>query len=1711
MASVAELLGPAPAPPSISDLLGPDPEEEKKRALVEFRGTTKPSAPRAAPSILDAATEDFKDEKGSLKLPGPSLEERRSFKAKAGEYGLDFPILAGSSPADTILGGATAVDTIGKLYDTASKVAARTLSNMADKSGLTKALGNPEQSLERDLYAASQVLPAAEMGRPVAGVPREAPPRIEPQAATPPKPAPAAAEDFLKETATGVKPQGDPAAELVKEAAKPELTEVGPVEPAIQRPPEQLSLPGVADVLGPPPARPSAAAVPVAPTFYSAVERAVAEAKQDKAPAGQWKGMLANSPGVKAEEMQWLGLDDWLAEQKGPVAKRDLLDFISEHKVDVREVENKGSGSDPNNFNSPRYAQYTLPGGKGYRELLLTKPSVPKLPEGFSTRKMDDGRYEVLNAQGYRTGLPDETQQGAITGAMRNSQNVATPRNEFETAHFPGTPNILAHVRFNDRVGPEGEKILHLEEVQSDWHQQGKKRGYASERDALLKEVIAKEKASIVAHQLDHADKAEKLEAYKEAEARLNNFEAKGSSVPDAPFRSSWHELALKRMLRYAAENGYDRLTWTTGEQQTARYSSALRKAVDEIEWEKTPEGVHIRGFKKQYGDRDPVVNTREKESSLSDAIGKAMAKKILEDPNPKGTISGSDLRIDSTGMADFYDRMLPQFANKYAKKWGSRSEKSKIGNSEVGAWIAKSPDGYKEKAVQTFGEIRDLAKQGWTIRDNPHFQKFTTEVHSLPVTPAMRDSVLKGQPLFEHTGEAKTVPLPSNAREMNSRLLHGERPREWSASEAKAIAEVEKVLKRIAPRAQRRPMKKVYAQGEATGITSAPGAVEVSGAFLPRDSRNPEAFITWALESGEHGVGVARHEAIHYLRQEGFFTSKEWTTLEKAASDNGWHEQYEIPKRYPHASESLGAEEAVAEAFRYWRSSKGMRLPKGVREIFLKLDLALRQLAAGLRRVFGRDATAADIFTRAERGEVGSRELTSPASRSDGEGIPSQGRGEPPTPPSASSPGSKPPDDPADLFKWVRGQEDDLYRLRMNNEADREAARKYVKESVPKRAKNAAVQERAYHAVEEENAGIRHRSHEPISLTPEERSDFEAFTRPLMKEANEIAERLRKEGLPLEDTGYIHRIVKGKGSMYDALLGDEGSDLQGNAIYGRTLPRTTSSLKQRSIFMAETASGEKKLVRSPRKVGDEFTEDGKRFKVRQATTREIEERSPRELGHKVEYFKNALANTMDNLLRLKRVERNLEYLEKLKADPVFKEHAVAPGSEAAPQGWKGTDLPQLAGWKFDPKIANMLDDFYRNGKASGEFGKALEKVNHVLTSAIFINPVSAFFGHGLNVLTHWFVGRGWDNINPKMILPSSRNFMRAMGDVTNLTPAYRQMMREGNALLYAPTVNRNFHQAMLKLMGGEIAKDPKTWADIAKAAGTTPKAVLIALNDLSSRGLWWLNDILMLQRVYDLQHKGLDTRRAIAEAEKEIPNYRIPSEAWNGPGGRAYSEFMSSPNLLIFSRYRHGLMKAFAHTIRDAVKGSKGEKVRAAGQMLALAGLMTVIYPMADEVLKQLSGNPRAKWRRAGPASLVNNLTAKDKDFTNAMSGLFAPQPGTEMAVELGMNRNLFTGKDVYNPDGGPGEILGELGYYGATRFAPGEQAASILRGSKTAPQVLGNWIGAELPDARSEAMKKKFKHKRSREDTKAWKKSRGKLLRGLDDLGDIFGDLQP
>ncbi|KKK52878.1 hypothetical protein LCGC14_3100470, partial [marine sediment metagenome] len=290
---------------------------------------------------------------------------------------------------------------------------------------------------------------------------------------------------------------------------------------------------------------------------------------------------------------------------------------------------------------------------------------------GLSLRQLRAKRDELRDEYRRPERQPGELveRQAAMADELitLDAQISEARREGFRGGHFD-EPNVLAHIRFNDRVGPKGEKILFIEELQSDWHQAGRKRGYKEPAPTARRDEAQREFQAFVVQLRnkyglafwgesrfhDGPDKArwEELQAAitpfkrytpdeivvrgrehdwiistedgrgsvvgkgverteqgaREYAARMFTRQAEEEAdqqaardekgVPDAPFKTTWPELSMKRMLRYAAEGGYDTLAWTTGEQQVSRYDSALRKAVDRIEWTKTKDGVHLVGQK---------------------------------------------------------------------------------------------------------------------------------------------------------------------------------------------------------------------------------------------------------------------------------------------------------------------------------------------------------------------------------------------------------------------------------------------------------------------------------------------------------------------------------------------------------------------------------------------------------------------------------------------------------------------------------------------------------------------------------------------------------------------------------------------------------------------------------------------------------------------------------------------------------------------------------------------------------------------------------------------------------------------------------------------------------------------------------------------------------------------------------------------------------
>lgn len=148
---------------------------------------------------------------------------------------------------------------------------------------------------------------------------------------------------------------------------------------------------------------------------------------------------------------------------------------------------------------------------------------------------------------------------------------------------------------------PESIRSLHLEEIQSDWHQAGRKRGYRGEPLQYGSRIegytpvgyawdkTTRPNVNHVIHQLKDAQGRVIAEGSDRVEALRKS--GLNPAVPDAPFKKNWHEVAAKDMLREAAEGGYPRISWTAGRSQPTNPKN-LQPGVDRPEYEAAARGM---------------------------------------------------------------------------------------------------------------------------------------------------------------------------------------------------------------------------------------------------------------------------------------------------------------------------------------------------------------------------------------------------------------------------------------------------------------------------------------------------------------------------------------------------------------------------------------------------------------------------------------------------------------------------------------------------------------------------------------------------------------------------------------------------------------------------------------------------------------------------------------------------------------------------------------------------------------------------------------------------------------------------------------------------------------------------------------------------------------------------------------------------------------
>jgi len=379
---------------------------------------------------------------------------------------------------------------------------------------------------------------------------------------------------------------------------------------------------------------------------------------------------------------------------------------------------------------APVYERYSVPHGDNYQEILLTVPTKPytDLPESFEVLDMADvyknekhrGHYQVFHdgapvggSRGiFRT--PEEAKEYAID-EINEADGWASlyGRKKFTESHHRDIPNVMAHIRTKDRFDHKGRKILFVEEIQSDWHQKGRKEGYDDDKVHIIDidgNVVKKVDTESAAKQYirEVQDRAMSTgKPLQDGGPEDLDYKMPGmrpNLVPDAPLKDTkeWTALAVRRVFREAADGGYDGVAFSRADMITPVVTLPERQAFEALGNRR--EFIYILGEMRKRG------------SQYAEAADEA--ERVFK------------------GNEYYYDKLLPSIAKKESK--GDLGT-TLIELKDVGFSKVKERHTPGMSYPQFNKQVERLVDSGW-VQEVPFFE----------LTPKVKEKVSKPQKLYE-------------------------------------------------------------------------------------------------------------------------------------------------------------------------------------------------------------------------------------------------------------------------------------------------------------------------------------------------------------------------------------------------------------------------------------------------------------------------------------------------------------------------------------------------------------------------------------------------------------------------------------------------------------------------------------------------------------------------------------------------------------------------------------------------------------------------------------------------------------------------------------------------------------------------------------------------------------------------------------------------
>jgi len=269
-----------------------------------------------------------------------------------------------------------------------------------------------------------------------------------------------------------------------------------------------------------------------------------------------------------------------------------------------------------------QYSEYTQEGAENYREVLLTNPGY----KGDPSFKLNEAQEARLKELGDKIQAEKERRPSQIVVRPSEALRVAEA-NEFEALQkqqrlssvmenrMPSPhwqeDDVVAHARLSDRkLGRRTEdgrfittetnfddvgRVLYIEELQSDWAQIGRRRGFGATEKTDFTIYESKDPRTgetyFTVYNIEGDEQLgdtppvvfirgeQRFATRKQAEDAIEyekKMMPKKIGTPEGPLvgkTDKWTEMSMRRLIRKAADEGYDYIAWTPGDVQFDRWN----------------------------------------------------------------------------------------------------------------------------------------------------------------------------------------------------------------------------------------------------------------------------------------------------------------------------------------------------------------------------------------------------------------------------------------------------------------------------------------------------------------------------------------------------------------------------------------------------------------------------------------------------------------------------------------------------------------------------------------------------------------------------------------------------------------------------------------------------------------------------------------------------------------------------------------------------------------------------------------------------------------------------------------------------------------------------------------------------------------------------------------------------------------------------------